>query len=46
MLFEKEGTYRTGAGLGLNVNIGGSLGNISAIEIIDIPAGQLKTDVS
>jgi len=33
-----------GQGLGLSVDIGGSLGNISAIQIIDIPAGQLKTD--
>jgi len=33
-----------GQGLGLNVNIGGRLGNISAIQIVDIPAGQLKTD--
>lgn len=33
-------------GLGLNIDIGGSLGNVSAIQIIDIPAGQLKDDVS
>lgn len=33
-----------GQGLGLNVNIGGSLGNVSAIQIVDIPAGQLKTE--
>jgi len=30
--------------LGLDVNVGGKLGNISAIQIVDIPAGQLKTD--
>ena len=35
-----------GTGLGLSVNIGGSLGNITAVQIVDIPAGQLKTDVS
>jgi len=31
-------------GLGLSVDIGGSIGNVSAIQMIDIPAGQLKTD--
>jgi len=33
-----------GQGLGLNVDIGRGLGTISAIQIVDIPAGQLKTD--
>ena len=33
-------------GLGLNITVGGKLGTISAIQIVDIPAGQLKTDVS
>jgi len=33
-----------GQGLGLNVDLGGRVGNISAIQIVDIPAGQLKTD--
>jgi len=33
-----------GQGLTLNVDIGGRLGTISAIQIVDIPAGQLKTD--
>lgn len=37
-------TLLAGQGLGLNVNIGGRFGNISAIQIVDIPAGQLKTD--
>jgi len=37
-------TLFVGQGIGLNVNIGGRLGNISAIQIVDIPAGQLKTD--
>jgi len=35
-----------GTGLSLKVNVGGRLGTISAIQIVDIPAGQLKTDVS
>jgi len=35
-----------GTGLSLNVDVGGRLGTISAIQIVDIPAGQLKTDVS
>ena len=33
-------------GLGLSVDVGGSIGNVSAVEMIDIPAGELKTDVS
>jgi len=33
-----------GQALGLSVSVGGSLGNITAIEVIDIPAGQLKTN--
>ncbi|KAF9784737.1 hypothetical protein BJ322DRAFT_1066021 [Thelephora terrestris] len=32
-----------GQALGLSVD-GGSVGNVSAIEVIDIPAGQLKMD--
>jgi len=31
-------------GFGLSVDIGGMLGNVSAIQMIDIPAGELKTD--
>lgn len=33
-----------GQALGLTVDVGGSVGNITAIDMIDIPAGQLKTD--
>ena len=43
---KKERAQYEWTGLGLNVSIGGSLGTISALQIVDIPAGQLKTDVS
>lgn len=37
-------TLLAGQGFGLSVDIGGSVGNITAMGLIDIPAGQLKTD--
>ena len=43
---ERSRELMNGTGLSLKVNVGGRLGTISAIQIVDIPAGQLKTDVS
>jgi len=45
-LRESRRELTNGTGFGLKVDVGGRLGTISAIQIVDIPAGQLKTDVS